>query len=108
MRQLARGECGISIPQLADPGQSRGFLVVASLNMTMHLPLARLALNPHIKDMDEPHTKFEPIQLKDDSGWYVRITLPHGVQNHISYFKTEAEARTWIGENSAKFATPLF
>jgi hypothetical protein len=39
--------------------------------------LAPLALNPHVTEMGKPHTKFEPIQLKDDSGWYVRITLPH-------------------------------
>jgi hypothetical protein len=51
--------------------------------------------------MDKPHTKFEPIQLKADSTWSVRITLPHGVHNHISFFKTEAEARKWIDENSA-------
>jgi hypothetical protein len=51
--------------------------------------------------MDKPHTKFEPIQLRADSAWPVRITLPNGVQNHISFFKTEAEAKTWIDENSA-------
>jgi hypothetical protein len=62
--------------------------------------LARTARDPHIKEMREPHTKFEPIQLKDDSGWYVRITLYHGVEGHINFFKTEAEARTWIGDNS--------
>ena len=69
------------------------------------LALARLALNPYIEQMDKPHTKFESIQLKDDSRWHVRITLPHGVQKHISDFKTEAEARTWIGENSAVWRT---
>jgi hypothetical protein len=63
--------------------------------------LARLAPCPHYDRMDKPHTKFEPIQLKGDSAWRVRITLPHGVQSHISFFKTEAEARTWIDENSA-------
>ena len=51
--------------------------------------------------MDKPRTKFEPIQLRADSAWGVRITLPNGVQNHISFFKTEAEAKTWIDENSA-------
>jgi hypothetical protein len=52
--------------------------------------------------MDNPHPKFEPIQLKaPDSAWSVRITLSHGMQSHISFFKTEAEARTWIDENSA-------
>jgi hypothetical protein len=70
--------------------------------------LARLALNPHNKKMDKPNAKFEPIQLKDDSGWCVRITLPHGVQSHISFFKTEAEARTWIGENSVAWRNSVF
>jgi hypothetical protein len=51
--------------------------------------------------MDKPHTKFEPMKLKGDLAWRVRITLPNGVQNHISFFKTEAEARTWIDETSA-------
>jgi hypothetical protein len=67
--------------------------------------LARLALNPHIHKMGKPHTKFEPIELKDYSGWYVQITLPNGVENHISYFKTE---RTWIGENSAAWRNSAF
>ena len=60
-----------------------------------------MALNTHVKEMGKPHTNFEPIQLKDHSGWHVRITLPHGVEHRISDFKTEAEARTWIVENSA-------
>jgi hypothetical protein len=58
-----------------------------------------------LKRMREPHTKFEPIQLKGDLRWCVRITLPHGVQSHISDFKTEAEARTWISENSPVWLT---
>ena len=58
-----------------------------------------------VRGMREPHTKFEPIQLKGDSRWCVRITLPHGVEQRISYFKTEAEARTWIDENSAVWLT---
>jgi hypothetical protein len=55
--------------------------------------------------MDKSHTKFEPIKLKAESAWSVRITLPHGTQSHISVFKTEAEARTWIDENSAIWLT---
>jgi hypothetical protein len=50
--------------------------------------------------MDKTHTRFEPIQL-DDSSWGVLITLPHGVQQHIRSFETEAEARKWIGESPA-------
>jgi hypothetical protein len=70
-----------------------------------HLPswvvfaLARLVLDLYNEGMDKPHTRFEPIQL-DDSRWYVRITLPHGVQQRINSFETEAEARSWIGEYS--------
>jgi hypothetical protein len=67
--------------------------------------LVRLALNSHVKRMREPDAKFEPIQLKGHARWCVRITLPHGVQSHISDFKTEAEARTWIGENSPVWLT---
>jgi hypothetical protein len=51
-------------------------------------------------DMAKPHAEFEPIQLKDYSGWYVQIILHHGSEHRISFFATEAEARTWIGENS--------
>ena len=43
--------------------------------------------------MGKPHTKFEPIQLKAGSGWYVRITLPHGAQSHINYFKQNPSER---------------
>jgi hypothetical protein len=63
--------------------------------------LAQLALSPHSKRMDKPHTQFEPIQLEAYSAWRVRVSLPHGVQHYVSSFKTEAEARTWIDENSA-------
>jgi hypothetical protein len=63
--------------------------------------------NAHIEGMQEPHTKFETIQLKHDARWRVRITLPHGAQSHISNFKTEAEARTWIGENSGAWLMRL-
>ncbi len=55
--------------------------------------------------MDKTHTELEPIQLKDYSGWYVRITLPQGVEHHIRSFKTETEAKTWIVENSAGWLT---
>jgi hypothetical protein len=55
--------------------------------------------------MDKPRTQFESIQLEDDSNWYVQITLAHGVQQRISCFSTEAEARMWIGENSPVWLT---
>jgi len=43
-----------------------------------------------------PKAKFEAIQLKDRSGWYVRLTLPDGRQPQIDGFKTQSEARKWI------------
>jgi len=50
--------------------------------------------------MGKPHTKFEPVQMKAEPVWYVRITLPHGEQIHINEFATEAEALTWIDGKS--------
>jgi len=45
-------------------------------------------------------TKFEPVQMKAEPGWYVRITLPHGEQIHINEFITECEAQSWIDDKS--------
>jgi hypothetical protein len=55
--------------------------------------------------MGKSHTEFELVELKDYSGWYVLITPHDGVEHRISSFKTEAEARTWIGEHSAYWLT---
>jgi NAD(P)H-flavin reductase len=49
----------------------------------------------------KPQTKFEPVQLKAEPGWYVRITLPHGEQIQMSGFETEARARDWIATKAA-------
>jgi len=49
----------------------------------------------------KPTTKFEPVQLKAEPGWYVRITLPHGEQIQMSGFETEARARDWIATKAA-------
>jgi hypothetical protein len=51
--------------------------------------------------MGKSETEFETIQLKDVSGWYVLITPRDGVAHRINSFKSEAEARKWISENSA-------
>jgi hypothetical protein len=45
-------------------------------------------------------TIFEPVQMKAEPGWYVRITLPHGEQIHINEFITEDEAAAWIEDKS--------
>jgi hypothetical protein len=41
--------------------------------------------------------------MKDGSGWYVRLTRPDMLPQQIGDFKTEAEARKWIGAESAKW-----
>jgi hypothetical protein len=46
---------------------------------------------------------FEAVELKDGSGWYVRLTRPAMLPQQIGDFKTEAEAREWIGAESAKW-----
>jgi hypothetical protein len=35
-----------------------------------------------------------------EPGWFVRVTLPHGEQIHISDFNAETEARNWIVDKS--------
>jgi hypothetical protein len=52
----------------------------------------------------KPKTKFEPVQLKAEQGWYVRITLPHGEQIQMSGFETEARKRACLRARSAVFA----
>jgi hypothetical protein len=46
---------------------------------------------------------FEAVELRDGSGWYVRLTRPAMLPQHIGDFKTEAEAREWIGAKSAEW-----
>ena len=51
-------------------------------------------------DDQQPPT-YEPVQLKDGSGYYVRITYSDGYEVQISDMADEAEARQWIADNSA-------
>ena len=45
--------------------------------------------------------KFEAVQLTAaESGWYVRVTLPHGEFVRLNKFETEARALDWV-ETSA-------
>jgi hypothetical protein len=48
-----------------------------------------------------PETKFEPVELKADPAWCVRVTLPHGEQIQVNRFETEARARDWISNKAA-------
>jgi len=46
--------------------------------------------------------QFEPLKMKLESGWYVRVTFPFGGQpQKIDGFKTRTEAREWIKSKSA-------
>ena len=42
----------------------------------------------------------EPRELKDQSGWYVRLTWASGVAEDID-FSSESEAVEWIRDKSA-------
>ncbi|MFX1733927.1 hypothetical protein PXJ20_16355 [Paraburkholderia sp. A1RI_3L] len=44
---------------------------------------------------------YEPVRLKEGSGYIVRITWSDGFENEIDGFADEAEVRDWIGSNSA-------
>jgi hypothetical protein len=46
---------------------------------------------------------FEAVEMKDGSGWYVRLTRSAMLPQQIGDFKTEAEARQWIADESAKW-----
>jgi hypothetical protein len=50
-----------------------------------------------------PDESFEAVEQKDGSGWYVRLTRPRMLPQQIGDFQTEAEAREWIGAESAKW-----
>ena len=45
--------------------------------------------------------QFTPKPLKDGSGWYVLASWPNGREEQIDGFVTEAEAQTWIRDESA-------
>jgi|HubBroStandDraft_5_1064220.scaffolds.fasta_scaffold19063_1 hypothetical protein len=53
-------------------------------------------------ELTNPPT-FDAVELKDGSGWYVRLTRPSMLPQHIGDFKTEEEAREWIGAKSAEW-----
>lgn len=67
------------------------------------MPLAPFARQPHNGCMASinPKVEFEPLQMGNRVGWYVRVTLPNGKQPNLGGFKTEAEAREWIARELA-------
>ena len=50
---------------------------------------------------------FEAIEMKDGSGWCVRLTRPAMLPQQIGDFKTETEAREWIGAEFSKMAREI-
>ena len=46
---------------------------------------------------------YEPVQLKDGFGYFVRVTWPDGFEKQIDGFADEGEAREWIEKNSANW-----
>jgi hypothetical protein len=68
-------------------------------------PVAPFADRAHMVAMADParDATFEAVEMKDGSGWYVRLTRPAMLPQQIGDFKTEAEAREWIGAESAKW-----
>ncbi len=55
-----------------------------------------------------PDVSFEAVEHKDRSGWYVRLTRPAMLPQQIGDFKTEAEARKWIGAEFGKMAGEIW
>ena len=96
-RRISRGRDLLRWPRRGGPSPIAIFL--------RRICPSTIGPQPHITEMGKPHAEFEPIELKDYSGWYVLITLHHGAEHRISFFTTEADARTWIGENSAAWLT---
>jgi hypothetical protein len=47
--------------------------------------------------------EFEPAQMSNRLGWYVRVVLPNGQQPQLGGFKVESEAREWIVRESAEW-----
>jgi hypothetical protein len=50
-----------------------------------------------------PKAKFEPVRLRVEPHWYVRVTFPSGQQKYIGGFETEAAAQEWIALKSAEW-----
>lgn len=67
--------------------------------------MARSAIGPIVFAMADPASEasFEAVERKDGSGWYVRLTRRAMLPQQIGDFKTEAEAREWIGAEAAKW-----
>jgi hypothetical protein len=43
-----------------------------------------------------PEIAFDALEMKDRTGWFVRIRLPHGARSYINGFTSQLEANEWI------------
>jgi hypothetical protein len=50
--------------------------------------------------MAKPDPTMQPRQFEDQSGWYILIVWPNGVEQQMDDFPTEADARDWIDHES--------
>jgi hypothetical protein len=50
----------------------------------------------------KPKSRFEVVRAKNGT-WFVRLSLPHGLQPQITGFRREAEAEAWIKHESAEW-----
>ena len=50
-----------------------------------------------------PKATFEPVELKAEPSWYVRVAFPNGEQTYVGGFVSEAAAREWIELKSAEW-----
>jgi len=54
-----------------------------------------------MSDEQLEHPTYEPVQLKDGSGYFVRATWSDGFEQQINDFADAAEARAWITANES-------
>ena len=61
-------------------------------------PVATSRIRRHIGGMPKSADKvaFDTKPLKEGSGWYIVVTYPGGMQEHIPGFENEAEAQEWL------------
>jgi hypothetical protein len=46
----------------------------------------------------KPKTKFDPVELKAEPSWYVRVAFSSGEQTYVGGFDSEAQARNGSNE----------
>ena len=54
---------------------------------------------------DPPKAKFEPIALRAEPSWHVRVAFAGGEQTYVDGFEAEDAARAWIAQDSGAWLT---